>query len=153
MSTIAAISTAQGQGGIGVIRVSGEDAFTIVDKIFKSVSGKKIMDIKGYTALFGHIYNNEEVLDEAVVLKYVAPKSFTGENVVEISCHGGMYITKEVLNAVIMAGASLAEPGEFTKRAYQKLSRLWILYLLSQKVQQGQLCLLRMVLCLRKVSK
>ena len=118
MSTIAAISTARGQGGIGVIRVSGEQAFTIVDKIFKSVSGKKIMDIKGYTALFGHIYNNEEVLDEAVVLKYVAPKSFTGENVVEISCHGGMYITKEVLNAVIMAGASLAEPGEFTKRAY-----------------------------------
>lgn len=118
MSTIAAISTAQGQGGIGVIRVSGEQAFTIVDKIFKSVSGKKIMDIKGYTALFGHIYNNEEVLDEAVILKYVAPKSFTGENVVEISCHGGMYITKEVLNAVIMAGASLAEPGEFTKRAY-----------------------------------
>lgn len=118
MSTIAAISTAQGQGGIGVIRVSGEQAFTIVDKIFKSVSGKKIMDIKGYTALFGHIYNNEEVLDEAVVLKYVAPKSFTGENVVEISCHGGMYNTKEVLNAVIMAGASLAEPGEFTKRAY-----------------------------------
>lgn len=118
MSTIAAISTAQGQGGIGVIRVSGEQAFTIVDKIFKSVSGKKIMDIKGYTALFGHIYNNEEVLDEAVVLKYVAPKSFTGENVVEISCHGGMYITKEVLNAVIMADASLAEPGEFTKRAY-----------------------------------
>lgn len=118
MSTIAAISTAQGQGGIGVIRVSGEQAFTIVDKIFKSVSGKKIMDIKGYTALFGHIYNNEEVLDEAVVLKYIAPKSFTGENVVEISCHGGMYITKEVLNAVIMAGASLAEPGEFTKRAY-----------------------------------
>ena len=118
MSTIAAISTAQGQGGIGVIRVSGEQAFTIVDKIFKSVSGKKIVDIKGYTALFGHIYNNEEVLDEAVVLKYVAPKSFTGENVVEISCHGGMYITKEVLNAVIMAGASLAEPGEFTKRAY-----------------------------------
>lgn len=118
MSTIAAISTAQGQGGIGVIRVSGEQAFTIVDKIFKSVSGKKIMEIKGYTALFGHIYNNEEVLDEAVILKYVAPKSFTGENVVEISCHGGMYITKEVLNAVIMAGASLAEPGEFTKRAY-----------------------------------
>lgn len=118
MSTIAAISTAQGQGGIGVIRVSGEQAFTIVDKIFKSVSGKKIMDIKGYTALFGHIYNNEEVLDEAVVLKYVAPKSFTGENVVEISCHGGMYITKEVLDAVIMSGASLAEPGEFTKRAY-----------------------------------
>lgn len=118
MSTIAAISTAQAQGGIGVIRVSGEQAFTIVDKIFKSVSGKKIMDIKGYTALFGHIYNNEEVLDEAVVLKYVAPKSFTGENVVEISCHGGMFITKEVLNAVIKAGASLAEPGEFTKRAY-----------------------------------
>lgn len=118
MSTVAAISTAQGQGGIGVIRVSGENSFTIVDKIFKSVSGKKIEDIKGYTALFGHIYNEDEVLDEAVVLKYVAPKSFTGENVVEISCHGGMYITKEILKTVIKFGAKLAEPGEFTKRAY-----------------------------------
>ena len=74
MSTIAAISTAQGQGGIGVIRVSGEQAFSIVDKIFKSVSGKKTMDIKGYTALFGHIYNNEEVLDEAVVLSMLHQK-------------------------------------------------------------------------------
>lgn len=118
MSTVAAISTAQGQGGIGVIRISGEKSFEITDKIFKSVSGKKIADIKGYTALFGHIYRNDERIDEVVVLKYISPKSFTGENVVEISCHGGMFITREVLKCVIDAGATLAQPGEFTKRAY-----------------------------------
>jgi tRNA modification GTPase len=118
MSTIAAISTAQGQGGIGVIRISGEKSFEIADKIFKSVGGKKISDIKGYTALFGHIYKNNEVVDEAVALKFVAPKSFTGENVVELSCHGGVFITKEVLSAVIDAGAKPAEAGEFTKRAF-----------------------------------
>ena len=118
MSTVAAISTAQGQGGIGVIRISGKNSFEITDKIFKSVSGKKVADIKGYTALFGHIFRDNEKIDEVVVLKFVAPKSFTGENVVEISCHGGMYITREVLKCVIDAGATLAQPGEFTKRAY-----------------------------------
>ncbi len=118
MSTVAAISTAQGQGGIGVIRISGENSFIIADKVFKSVSGKKIQDIKGYTALFGYVYNGDEVIDEAVVLKFVAPKSFTGENVVEISCHGGVYVTKEVLSSVISAGAKPATAGEFTKRAY-----------------------------------
>ena len=118
MSTVAAISTAQGQGGIGIIRISGEDAFSVADKVFTSVSGKKIKDIQGYTALFGHIHNNGEVIDEAVALKFIAPKSFTGENVVELSCHGGLFVTKEVLSAVISSGAEPAGPGEFTKRAY-----------------------------------
>lgn len=118
MSTIAAISTAQGQGGIGVIRISGENSFTIADKVFKSVSGKKMADIKGYTALFGHIYGDEGIIDEVVALKFIAPKSFTGENVVEFSCHGGMFVTKEVLKAVMKSGAEPAQPGEFTKRAF-----------------------------------
>ena len=118
MSTVAAISTAQGQGGIGIIRISGKDSFAIADKIFKSVSKKKVQDIPGYTALFGYVYKDKEIIDEAVVLKFAAPKSFTGENVVEISCHGGLYVTKEVLSAVISAGAEPAGPGEFTKRAY-----------------------------------
>ena len=108
MSTVAAISTAQGQGGIGIIRISGKDSFAIADKIFKSVSKKKVQDIPGYTALFGYVYKDKEIIDEAVVLKFAAPKSFTGENVVEISCHGGLYVTKEVLSAVISAGAEPA---------------------------------------------
>ncbi|MBQ9673338.1 MAG: tRNA uridine-5-carboxymethylaminomethyl(34) synthesis GTPase MnmE [Ruminococcus sp.] len=118
MSTIAAISTAQGEGGIGVIRISGENSAEIADKIFKSVSGKKLSEIEGYRALFGNIYKEGEVIDEAVALNFKAPHSFTGENVVELSCHGGVFITREVLSAVIDAGAVLAEPGEFTKRAY-----------------------------------
>lgn len=118
MSTVAAISTAQGQGGIGIIRISGENAFSVADRVFTSVGGKKIEDIQGYTALFGHIHSKGEVIDEAVALKFVAPKSFTGENVVELSCHGGVFVTKEVLSAVITAGAEPAGPGEFTKRAY-----------------------------------
>lgn len=116
--TVAAISTAQGEGGIGVIRVSGDNSINIVDKIFKSVSGKKLVDLKGYTALFGKIISNNEVVDEAVVLVFKAPHSYTGENVVEISCHGGIYITKQVLRTVIDAGAKPAMAGEFTKRAF-----------------------------------
>lgn len=118
METVAAISTAQGQGGIGVIRISGDKAVEIADKVFKSVGGKCLAEIPGYNALFGHIYSNGEIIDEVVALKFVAPKSFTGEDVVEISCHGGVFVTKEVLSAVISAGASPAGPGEFTKRAY-----------------------------------
>jgi len=116
--TIAAISTAQGEGGIGVIRISGDDAIFIADKVFVSVNGKKLADMKGYTATFGHIYNNNEAIDEAVAVVFRNPKSYTGEDVVELSCHGGMYITKEVLRAVLEAGASPAQAGEFTKRAF-----------------------------------
>lgn len=118
MSTIAAIATPNSSGGIGVIRISGEDAIAVADKVFKSVSGKKLCDINGYTALFGHVYENDTVIDECVTLIFRSPKSYTGEDVAEISCHGGMYVTQRVLRAVLSAGAVPAEPGEFTKRAF-----------------------------------
>lgn len=117
-TTIAAIASAQGIGGIGVIRISGENALDIADKVFKSVSDKKIKNMKGYTATYGKIYDGDEAIDSGVALVFLAPHSYTGENVVEISCHGGLYVTKRVLRAVISAGAVMAEGGEFTKRAY-----------------------------------
>ena len=116
--TVAAISTAQGEGGIGVIRISGDDALRIADKIFNSVSGKRVTEMKGYTASFGKISENGEDIDEAVALVFKAPHSYTGEDVVELSCHGGLYITKRVLRAVLNAGAVPAQAGEFTKRAF-----------------------------------
>lgn len=116
--TIAAIATAQGQGGIGVIRISGEEAIDIADKIFKAVSGKKLKEISGYIAKFGKICDKDEEVDEAVALVFRAPHSYTGENVVEVSCHGGLYITKRILRLIFEAGARPAEPGEFTKRAF-----------------------------------
>lgn len=117
-TTIAAICTAQGEGGIGVIRISGENAFEIADKVFYNINNKKVVDMKGYTAAFGKIFDGEEEIDEAVVLVYRAPHSYTGENVVEISCHGGVFITKQVLRAVLNNGAVPAQAGEFTKRAF-----------------------------------
>lgn len=116
--TIAAISTAQGEGGIGVIRISGENALEIADKIFININNKKITDMKGYTAAFGKICHNGEEIDEAVALVFRAPHSYTGEDVVELSCHGGIYLTKQVLRAAISAGAEPAQAGEFTKRAF-----------------------------------
>lgn len=116
--TIAAISTPNGQGGMGVIRISGEGALETADRIFRSVSGKKVSEMKGYTASFGQITDGGEVIDDAVVLVFRAPHSYTGEDVAEISCHGGMYITKRVLRAVLNNGASPAQAGEFTKRAF-----------------------------------
>lgn len=116
--TIAAISTAQGSGGIGVIRISGKGAIEIADKLFFSRGGKKLAELNGYQAAFGHIKENNETIDEAVALVFKAPHSYTGENVVELSCHGGVYITKRVLRAVLKAGAGAAEAGEFTKRAF-----------------------------------
>lgn len=117
-STIAAVSTAQAEGGIGVIRISGDDALLIADKIFYNANNKKITEMKGYTAAFGRISDNGEDIDEAVALVFRAPHSYTGENVVEISCHGGVFITQQVLRAVINAGAVPAQAGEFTKRAF-----------------------------------
>ena len=116
--TVAAISTAQGEGGIGVIRISGDDALEIADRIFKNVNGRKITEMKDYTAAFGKICNNGEEIDEAVALVFRAPNSYTGEDVVELSCHGGVFITKQVLRAVLSAGAVPAQAGEFTKRAF-----------------------------------
>ena len=116
--TIAAISTANGIGGLGVIRISGENAIETAEKIFVSVSGKKLSELKGYTAAYGKIYDGDELIDEAVVLVFRAPHSYTGEDVAEISCHGGLYVTKRVLRAVLKNGAVPAEAGEFTKRAF-----------------------------------
>lgn len=118
-NTIAAISTAQGVGGIGVIRVSGAHAIAIVEKIFNPISQKSLSSAKGYTAHYGHILDEMgEIVDEVVVTMFRAPKSYTGEDVVEISCHGGLYVTKSVLRLVLAKGAEIAEPGEFTKRAF-----------------------------------
>ena len=116
--TVAAISTAQGAGGIGVIRISGDSAVEIADKVFKSAGGKKLSELKGYTALYGKVYDGEQCIDEVVSLVFKAPHSYTGEDVVEISCHGGIFVTREVLRTVLKNGARLAEAGEFTKRAF-----------------------------------
>lgn len=120
MKTIAAISTAPSVGGIGVIRISGEDAFSVADKIFKSQNGaKKPSNMKGYTAAYGYVYTLEgEKIDECVALVFHAPLSYTGENVVELSCHGGIFLLKKVLEECFKAGAIPAEAGEFTKRAF-----------------------------------
>lgn len=117
-NTIAAVATANGIGGVGIIRISGANSKTIADRVFKSVSDKKIIDMKGYTATYGKVYDGDELIDEAVALVFTAPHSYTGEDVVEISCHGGMYVTKRVLRAVLKNGAVSAEAGEFTKRAF-----------------------------------
>ncbi len=116
--TIAAISTPSGEGGIGIIRISGECSAEIADRVFKNINGKTVSSLSGYSALFGHIYSGDELVDEAVVTRFVAPHSYTGEDVVEISCHGGSVVLSLVLRAVLSAGASLAAPGEFTKRAF-----------------------------------
>ena len=116
--TIAAISTANGPGGIGVIRISGSESLKIADKIFKSVSNTKVCEMKGYTASYGSIYDGDEKIDEVVLTVFRLPHSYTGENVVEISCHGGMYVTKQVLRTVINNGAVPAKAGEFTQRAF-----------------------------------
>ncbi len=116
--TIAAISTAQGEGGIGIIRISGEDSINIAEKVFSPISSKTLSTLSGYSASFGKVVFEGETLDEAVAIVYRAPKSFTGENVVEICCHGGLFVTRQVLRAVLASGAVIAEPGEFTKRAF-----------------------------------
>ncbi len=118
MSTIAAIATAQAAAGLGTIRISGEEALAIGDSVFSSLSGKKLCEISGYSALYGKVYDGETPLDDAVALVFRAPKSYTGEDVVEISCHGGLFIMQKVLRAVFNAGAIPAEGGEFTKRAF-----------------------------------
>ena len=117
-STIAAISTAQGEGGIGVIRISGTDATAVADRVFQNIRHRKLSDMSGYTAAFGKIIKDGEELDEAVALVFRTPHSYTGEDVVELSCHGGVYITQQVLRAVLNAGAAPAQAGEFTKRAF-----------------------------------
>lgn len=117
MGTIAAISTATGKGGIGIIRMSGEDCFEILDKIFKP---KNKGEIKGYSIKYGNIINSEtnEVIDEVLVSYFIKPRSYTTENMCEINSHGGIIVEKAILEQCLKNGAILAEPGEFTKRAF-----------------------------------
>ena len=116
--TIAAIATAMSSSGIGIIRISGDAAVQIVDRIFFMKNGKKISDMPTHTIHYGHIKDEDEVIDEVMVVLMRAPKSYTKEDTVEIDCHGGVYVMKRVLETVIKYGARPAEPGEFTKRAF-----------------------------------
>ena len=118
METIAAISTAPGLGGIGIIRITGDKAFEILLKIFKSTKVKKIEDIVPNTIIYGKIYDDSRMVDEVLVSFFKSPNSYTKEDLVEINTHGGSIVMKEILNLVLKKGAMLAEPGEFTKRAF-----------------------------------
>lgn len=116
--TIAAISTPRGEGGIGIVRLSGDESLGILSKIFKQKSKKDVKDIKSYTINYGHIYDGEELIDEVLVSVMKAPNTYTREDIVEINCHGGYLITQKVLELVLKNGAKIAEPGEFTRRAF-----------------------------------
>ena len=117
--TIAAIATAMGNSGIGIVRISGEEAIAIADKVFHSKGGnKKLSEQKTHTIHYGYVYDGDEVLDEVLVMLMKGPRSFTAEDTVEIDCHGGMLVTRKILETVLKAGARLADPGEFTKRAF-----------------------------------
>ena len=117
--TIAAISTPMSDGGIGIIRISGEDAFVVADRIYQSKSrNKKLSDQPSHTIHYGYIYDNGIVIDEVLIMLMRAPRSFTAEDTVEINCHGGIVAMRKVLETVIKNGARPAEPGEFTKRAF-----------------------------------
>ncbi|MDE6833567.1 MAG: tRNA uridine-5-carboxymethylaminomethyl(34) synthesis GTPase MnmE [Ruminococcus sp.] len=118
MSTIAAVSTPDATGGIAVIRISGDDAFKIAEKVFVPVGNKIISQMNGYTCCYGIAYDDGERLDDCILTVFRKPHSYTGEDVAEISCHGGIYVTKRILRAILKNGADNAQPGEFTKRAY-----------------------------------
>ena len=114
--TIAAISTGMSNSGIGIVRISGEEAFQVIDKIYK---GKEVLSkVQSHTIHYGYIVDGKETIDEVLVSIMRAPRTFTGEDTVEINCHGGVYVVKRVLDTVLRNGARPAEPGEFTKRAF-----------------------------------
>ena len=116
--TIAAISTAMTNSGIGIVRISGEDAFGIIDKIYKGKKEKILSKEKSHTIHYGYIVDGEETIDEVLVLLMRGPHSYTGEDTVEIDCHGGVFVTRKILETVLKYGARPAEPGEYTKRAF-----------------------------------
>lgn len=117
--TIAAVATAMSNSGIGIVRVSGEDAVSIVNKIYRSKSGKKhLTDYASHTINYGYIYDDDEMIDEVMVAIMLAPRSYTTEDTVEINCHGGILVMNRILETVLKNGARMAEPGEFTKRAF-----------------------------------
>ena len=114
--TIAAISTGLSNSGIGIVRISGDDAFQIIDRIYKGK--KKLSEADSHTIHYGFIKDGDEIVDEVLVSVMCAPRTFTGEDTVEINCHGGVYVVQRVLETVLKNGARPAEPGEFTKRAF-----------------------------------
>ncbi len=117
--TIAAIATALTNSGIGIVRVSGNDAFAIVDRVFRpKKEGKKLSEEKTYTVHYGHIYDGDEMIDEVLAIVMRGPHSYTAEDTVEIDCHGGVLVMKKILETILKHGARMAEPGEFTKRAF-----------------------------------
>ena len=117
--TIAAIATGMSNSGIGIIRISGPEAIEVSDKLFVSKKGsKKLKDVASHTVHYGNIVFNSEIIDEVLVIVMKAPNTYTREDVVEIDCHGGVYVMKKILSAVFKSGARPAEPGEFTKRAF-----------------------------------
>ncbi len=118
MDTIAAICTALSPSGIGIIRVSGECAIEITDKIFKSPDKKTLAESKTHTIHYGHIFDGDEIIDEVLVMLMKAPRSYTMEDVVEIDCHGGILVLRKVFNLLLKNGCRPSEPGEFTKRAF-----------------------------------
>ena len=118
-STIAAIATPPGAGGIAVVRLSGAESYTVAARVFHPANpAKKVEEAKGYTALFGHFVDREEAFDEGVALFFRAPHSYTGEDVVELSCHGGNAVARRLVEACLAAGAQPAAPGEYTRRAF-----------------------------------
>lgn len=116
--TIAAIATALSNSGIGIIRISGDEAFSVIKRIFRTKSGKPVNTEESHRVHYGFIYDGEEKLDEVLVLIMKGPHSYTAEDTVEIDCHGGVWMMKRILETVIRNGARAAEPGEFTKRAF-----------------------------------
>lgn len=117
--TIAAIATAMSNSGIGIIRISGSQAFSVIDKIYRPKKGeKKLSQEKSHTIHYGYIYDNEKIVDEVMVLLMKAPNSYTTEDTVEIDCHGGVLVMRQILETALKHGARPAEPGEFTKRAF-----------------------------------
>ena len=116
--TIAAIATAPGEGGIGIIRISGSNSLKVAEEIFKAVSGKKISEYNSRTLVYGNIFDGEKRIDEVLVAYMEGPRSYTGEDVIEINCHGGFISVKKILELILTKDVRLAEAGEFTKRAF-----------------------------------
>ena len=116
--TIAAIATGMTDAGISIIRISGPDAIKISDKVFKASCKKSLSALSSNTINFGHVYDGKDLIDQVLCSVFRAPKSYTGEDTVEINCHGGRYVTQRILDIVLKNGARLAEPGEFTKRSF-----------------------------------
>ena len=116
--TIAAIATAMGNSGIGIVRITGENAVEVAEKVFREPGKKKLSEAESHTIHYGYVYDGDEAVDEVLLMLMRGPRSYTAEDTVEIDCHGGMLVTRRILETVLKAGARLAEPGEFTKRAF-----------------------------------